>query len=154
MVKSAHAVMKLEALEAFQRAKTVLAYWSIEGEVHTHAPVIRWAQHKRVALPMVENDSLVLGLFTGMDCMAPSPPFGILEPKSTPRVCIDEVDLVVVPGIAFDLHGNRLGRGKGYYDRLLRDVRAVKVGLCFNFQLVHSVPTDELDIRMDAVMSG
>ena len=63
------------------------------------------------------------------------------------------VDLVIVPGVAFDRAGNRLGHGKAYYDRFLRPLAVRRVGVCFPFQLVDEVPHDDLDCRMDAVLS-
>ena len=64
------------------------------------------------------------------------------------------IELVVVPGMAFDKQGHRLGRGKGYYDRLLPKLtNAYKLGVCFPYQYIEEVPTDEHDIRMDEVLT-
>ena len=79
--------------------------------------------------------------------------FGIMEPTGEPFTSLAEIDLAVVPGMAFDTRGNRLGRGKGYYDRFLSQLpQATKVGLCFPFQKFPGVPTDENDVRMDLVI--
>ena len=78
--------------------------------------------------------------------------FNILEPQNDPYT--GGFDLIIVPGVAFDRHGNRIGRGKGYYDRFLCQHLDVKrIGICFDFQLVDEVPTDPLDIKMDEVIS-
>src|SRR5439155_1417820 len=76
--------------------------------------------------------------------------FGIQEPKSTcPLADLGALDLVLAPGIAFALDGTRLGRGKGYYDRLLEKVQASKIGVCFDWQVLPQIPRDGHDILMD-----
>ena len=63
----------------------------------------------------------------------------------------DKIDIAIIPGMAFDRNHNRLGRGKGFYDRLLPKIKAPKIGICFSFQVVDEVPVDELDIPLDEV---
>ena len=65
----------------------------------------------------------------------------------------DDIDMIVVPGIAFDRNRNRLGRGKGYYDRLLSDLKASAVGLCFDFQLKDQIPVEPFDKKVDLVIT-
>ena len=65
----------------------------------------------------------------------------------------DELDLIIVPGVAFDHAGHRIGRGGGFYDRLLPQYRAVRVGICFGFQYLETIPAQEHDIRMDWVVT-
>ena len=78
-----------------------------------------------------------------------------MEPVGELYTDYDAIDLIVVPGVAFDRHGNRLGRGRGYYDKILKETHvARKVGICFGFQFVEEVPVDELDVRMDLVIHG
>ncbi|MDE6120259.1 MAG: 5-formyltetrahydrofolate cyclo-ligase, partial [Muribaculaceae bacterium] len=79
--------------------------------------------------------------------------FRIEEPDGTDTVDIENIDLIVVPGIAFDRLGNRVGRGKGYYDRLLSRSRAVTVGVCYDFQMVDEIDTDGHDIPVDFVIA-
>jgi len=81
---------------------------------------------------------------------------GILEPTgATPQIPIDRIDAFICPGLAFDLCGGRLGRGRGYYDRMLAGARAdaVKIGACFACQLVDSTFPEDHDVRMDLVIS-
>jgi len=83
--------------------------------------------------------------------------FGILEPSPTlPVVDLAKIDVFLCPGLAFDSHGGRLGRGRGYYDRLLARARpdAYKIGVCFPHQLVPETFTEPHDIHMDLVISG
>ncbi len=144
---------QLEKDPFFLQAGTVLLYWSMEDEVHTHDFVCKWAEKKVILLPCVKGDILELRMFKGVDSLAPGESFGILEPQGELYTDYPSIDLIVVPGVAFDAQGNRLGRGRGYYDRILKETRvAKKVGVCFDFQFLENVPVDELDVRMDKVI--
>jgi 5-formyltetrahydrofolate cyclo-ligase len=80
--------------------------------------------------------------------------FGIREPGvSCPEFPLNRLDLVLVPGVAFDARGARLGRGKGFYDRLLADVRGTKCGVAFEEQIVDAVPVGPLDIRLNCILT-
>jgi 5-formyltetrahydrofolate cyclo-ligase len=80
--------------------------------------------------------------------------FGIREPlPSCPEVPLNRLDLVLVPGVAFDARGARLGRGKGFYDRLLAEVRGTKCGVAFDEQMVDAVPVGPLDIRLNCILT-
>lgn len=80
--------------------------------------------------------------------------FGIREPKaSCAEIPLERLGLILVPGVAFDLHGRRLGRGRGFYDRLLPEIRGVKCGVAFDEQMVDTVPAGRLDMRMDFVLT-
>lgn len=143
----------LEAHPAFRAANTILLYHSLPDEVCTHAFVKYWCQYKRVLLPVVTGDDLELRLYTPESSLAVGA-FGIEEPQGPVFSNYSEIDLAVVPGVAFDPKGNRLGRGRGYYDRLLPQlVHACKIGICFPFQLVDEVPAEPFDIAMDHVIS-
>ncbi len=79
--------------------------------------------------------------------------FGIEEPTGAEFTDLDKVDLIIVPGVAFDRQRNRMGRGRGFYDRLLKSTpNAYKVGVGFNFQLVDNVPVEPFDVPMDNVI--
>lgn len=85
--------------------------------------------------------------------------YGIMEPEGPAFTAYDDIDLIIIPGVAFDVKHNRLGRGKGYYDRFLqqmqqmRQTHAYKIGVCFPQQLVDSIPVTAYDIPMDEVVS-
>lgn len=143
---------QIEALPEFKSAKTVLAYWSMPDEVHTHDFVMKWYQKKRIILPLVVGENLELREFTGMDCMVVGPAFGILEPAKGNVAKDIAIDIVITPGLAFDNNGNRLGRGKGYYDRLFKNKKTFKVGVCFDFQVVPLVPVEGYDVPMDKII--
>lgn len=142
----------IESLPEFKPAKSILVYWSLPDEVQTHSFIGKWYTSKNILLPLVVENDLELRVFSGMDCLEARPPFGILEPVNGALASISEVEMVIVPGVAFDLNGNRMGRGKGYYDRLLKQKNIYKVGVCFSFQLVNEVPTNNDDVKMNKII--
>ena len=78
--------------------------------------------------------------------------YGILEPDGEPFTEYESIDLAIIPGMAFALNGKRLGRGRGYYDRLLAKIPTTyKLGLCFPFQILDAIPSDDHDVPMDEV---
>lgn len=80
--------------------------------------------------------------------------FGVREPAaSCAEIALDKFDLVLVPGMAFDLHGNRLGRGRGFYDRLLEEVSGIKCGVGYDFQLLEKIPAEPHDAKVDFILT-
>lgn len=146
--------MQVEREEVFKEARTVLAYWSMDDEVFTHDFVCKWAEMKTILLPCVRGEELDIRYFDGKENLCPGEGYAIPEPVGALFTDLKQIDLVLVPGVAFDREGNRLGRGKGYYDRILKQTPAYKIGLCFDFQLLDCVPTEEHDIKMDRVISN
>ena len=141
--------------EVWAAAKVVLLYHSLPDELDT-ALLLKEGMKagKQVLLPVVVGDELELRVYEHEEAMRRGP-FGILEPtgRRLPETEYDRVDLVIVPGLAFDSRGYRLGRGKGYYDRLLPKLRnACKVGVCWPVQWVEQVPCEVYDVRMDVVI--
>lgn len=143
----------LEAHPAFRAANTVLLYHSLEDEVDTHAFIRKWSCEKRILLPVVAGNDLELRIYTGPEDMKIGT-YGIEEPIGETFTDYASIDFIAVPGVAFDLKGNRLGRGKGYYDRLLPHIpSACKAGICFPFQLVEEVPAESFDCGMDIIIT-
>ena len=142
---------KVLALDAVKNARTVLMYWSMDDEVYTHAIVQDLAKTKTVLLPAVDGDDLRIKQFRGMENMRAGEQFGIGEP--TGHDFDGTIDVIVVPGVAFDRQLNRMGRGRGFYDRLLRLQNAVKIGVAFDFQLLDNIPAEPFDIKMDCVVT-
>lgn len=161
--RSETVMAQVEQLEVFQRARTVLMYWSMDDEVQTHRFVERWYRDKVVLLPCVDGDDLRLRQYTGPECLVAGEQFGIGEPAGRDRMgaagseewtALDEVELIVVPGVAFDRTGNRMGRGRGFYDRLLKSTpNAVKIGVAYEFQMLEEIPVEPHDVKMDIVIS-
>lgn len=154
IARSLPVMQQVETLPAFGRANVVLLYWSMDDEVYTHDFVRRWFQSKTILLPCVDGDDLRLRQYTGEESMRPGPQFGIPEPVGPEFTDLQRVDLIVVPGVAFDRRGNRMGRGRGFYDRLLAMTpNAAKVGVAFSFQLFDTIPVEPFDMPMDIVLS-
>jgi 5-formyltetrahydrofolate cyclo-ligase len=109
------------------------------------------ASGKTVVLPVVLGDELELRVYSGDDSMETGA-FGIMEPMGEPYV--GDVDVAIVPGVAFSDGGVRLGRGKGFYDRMLKSLPCYKIGLCFSFQRMDiSSLAEPHDVLMDEVVS-
>lgn len=144
---------KIENLDVFKNSKTILIYWALPDEVQTQSFILKWADKKQFILPVVNGDILEFKLFKGLDQLDIGQSYGILEPKGDIFEDANSIELVIVPGIAFDKNGNRLGRGKGFYDKFLKHTKAFKLGVCFDFQLFDDVPFEEHDVRMDSVIS-
>lgn len=151
--RSRDILSKVEALNEFVQADVVLLYWSMDDEVQTHEFVEKWHKEKVVLLPCVDGDELRLRQYTGADCMQKGEQFGIGEPTGKEYTDLWSIDAIIVPGVAFDKAGHRMGRGRGFYDRLLTSTpNAYKIGVCFDFQMVESVPVEPHDVMMDKVV--
>jgi len=137
-----------------QAAHTLLLYYSLPDEVNTHACVEQLRQMgKEILLPKVIGEGLMeIRRYTGPESMQLGA-FNIMEPIGELFTDFDKIELAVVPGMSFDSAGNRLGRGKGYYDRFLAQApHLYKLGLCFDFQKTAQVPCEANDIKMDEVL--
>lgn len=144
---------KLELLPEFQKAETVLAYWSIAGEVFTHDFVRQWSKIKKILLPSVEGDLMFIKAYSNDKQLIAGDIYAIPEPDGPRFTDYNLIDFAIIPGIAFDRYNNRLGRGKAYYDRFLKTLSAYKTGVCFDFQSFDVIPADVFDIKMDCVIT-
>lgn len=151
-VFSSEVISMLELTSLFQDATCILSYYSILGEVETHDFIDKYHEDKCFILPVVRGNELALKKFTSPEEMIKSS-FGIFEPTGGDFVDFDRIDLVLVPGVAFDRELHRLGRGKGFYDRLLPLIQAPKIGVCFDFQLFDHIPYDKHDVKMNMIVS-
>jgi 5-formyltetrahydrofolate cyclo-ligase len=141
---------KVEEMLTFQNAVNILLYSALQEEVQTLDFMLRWCNEKNIYLPIMAGHDLTFGQFTGLQSLVRTAAFGIREPEISMQ--LPSFDLAIIPGLAFDRHNNRLGRGKGYYDRFLKTTSACKVGVCFDFQVVDSVPVEPFDVKMDTVV--
>lgn len=153
LMRSVELWSKVAELPEYRAAGTVMAFVGAKGEPDTDPLFARLAADgKRLLLPRVDGHTLVIG-----DGLAPrvTSSFGISEPQG-PTIDPSEVQLVLVPGLAFAADGARLGYGGGYYDRFLAllDEQVPTVGVCFNEQLVDALPTDAHDVRVHRVVSA
>ncbi|MDR1226674.1 MAG: 5-formyltetrahydrofolate cyclo-ligase [Prevotellaceae bacterium] len=141
---------KIEKLALFSAANTILVYSSLPEEVQTQDFMLRWCEKKNIYLPVIAGNDLVFGRFNGLQSLTNTAAFGIQEPEISAET--PQFDLAIIPGLAFDKHNNRLGRGKGYYDRFLKTTLAYKIGVCFDFQLLEQISVEQFDVKMDAVV--
>lgn len=147
-------IRQLTVQPAIKKSKVILMYYSLDDEVDTHKVIDELvAKGKIILLPVVISDTeMELRRYTGPEDLRGGF-FNIMEPVGELFTDYDKIDAAVVPGMSFDSQGNRLGRGRGYYDRFLPKIpQAVKIGICFPFQKFPSIPVDENDIKMDIVL--
>ena len=153
----------IEELKDFLRGcpelRTVAVYSALPGEVDLRKLLedsnflgsVRWV------FPQVETDQLRFFHVRDFDAEMLAGAFGIMEPRGgLEEVRVAEEDLFLCPGLGFDRKGGRVGRGRGFYDRMLARARAdaKKFGVCFSFQLLDEVVTEAHDIKMDRVVAG
>ncbi|MDO5526795.1 MAG: 5-formyltetrahydrofolate cyclo-ligase [Prevotella sp.] len=147
-------VERLKANSQFSHARTLFIYSSLSDEVDTTTLLDSLALcGKTVVLPkVVDAENMELRLYTGREDLAVGS-YSIMEPTGKLFTALHDIDVAVVPGMAFDRNGHRLGRGKGYYDRILAQMpQAYKIGICFDFQLMENIPHDAHDVSMDEVI--
>lgn len=145
---------RVAALPQFARASTVALYVSLPDEPRTEAFLLQMCHHKRLVVPKIEGDDMQF--YTCRPGNLSPGAFGIGEPSDDAELCpAGEIDLIIVPGRAFTLRGERLGRGKGFYDRWLSrsGFRGYSVGVCFGVQICGELPSEPHDIRVDAVIT-
>lgn len=148
---------KLKGQSFFQGAASVLFFAPLPTEVDLW-PLLEesFAAGKVVALPRFDpaNQNYVACRVQNLAGEIVPGQFSIREPhKNCAEIPLANLDLILVPGIAFDLRGNRLGRGKGFYDRLLQKVRGLKVGIAFDGQIVEKIPAEAHDARMNFILT-
>lgn len=152
--KSEWIVERVLALPEVGAARTVMAFWSFGSEVETSGLIERLHEAgKRVVLPRIaEREIAAVAYAPGDPVTATS--FGAMEPAGADVVTAEDVDVVIVPGVAFDRRGGRVGYGGGFYDRLFSRTPAVPaVALAFAVQLVDEVPQGRSDRRVDAIVT-
>ena len=142
---------RVENSAAFQMAEKILMYHSLPDELETRRFLKKWKDIKKFFLPRVNGVNLELLPYDETKLEIGS--FYIEEPTGNDLHPIEEIELIIVPGVAFDSRGGRLGRGKGFYDRLLKSSKATKIGIGYEFQLVDQLPSEPHDIPMDIVIT-
>lgn len=148
-IRSVELWHRLAQLDVYAEARVVMAFAALPGEPDTDALFRRLADvGKQLVLPRIDGDLLVPVRAGGTWS---SGTWGIREPVG-PAVDVTDIDLVIVPGLAFTVDGHRLGRGKGFYDRFLAAVDAPTIGVCFSEQIVDELPVEGFDICVDRVV--
>ncbi len=141
-------------LKEFIRAKVIMVYLAKKDEVDT-TPIIEEARKlgKKVVVPVVDGSDILPCELTEELAYGP---FSVLQPVERKKVATQELDLVIVPGRAFDLSGRRLGRGRGFYDRFLLSLPETVpvIGICYSCQVFDSIPSGSYDRKVHRVVSA
>jgi len=148
-------VEKLTALAEWEKAKNILIYVSHDFEVDTHQIIRSCFDIKSIIVPKThKNDhSLTLHKIDSFDDLKKGN-YHILEPLShTKQIDPEDIDLAIIPGVAFDLKGHRIGYGKAYYDKLNRNLKCPKIGLAYNLQIVDNIPAEKHDEPVDILIT-
>ncbi|MFH1073973.1 MAG: 5-formyltetrahydrofolate cyclo-ligase [Candidatus Firestonebacteria bacterium] len=156
--KSRVIMKKLFSLPEFKKAKKVMFYVSFNNEVDTHKMISKALKiKKKIYVPVADfkNMRLSINRIREFPGNLKRSKYGILEPGKEYKDIFkgNKIDIIVVPGIGFDCDGNRIGYGGGFYDRLLKRIKAVKIGLAFDFQMFKKIPTDENDQKLDMIIT-
>ena len=144
--KSKKIIDLLFSTPEFNKARSIFTYLSFDNEVMTDK-IVKSA--KKIYVPSVSGDNICICNYSDKlkkNMYGIHEPEEIIEPK-------DEIDIAIVPGVAFDKNLNRIGFGKAFYDKLLKDKHMIKIGLCFDFQIVDNIPKENHDIPMDIVIT-
>lgn len=156
--KSSRIKKRIFEMDLFRDAQTILFYVSYGNEVYTHDMIKESISlGKTVVVPksVTKNNALILSQLTDWNNLEVGA-YTILEPKqeSIEQVDVESIDLIIIPGVVFDESGNRIGHGKGYYDRLLNDSRNIpSVGLAFEFQIVEDIKSEQHDEKIDIIVT-
>ncbi len=144
----------IEQSDFFGSSYTIALYASLPDELPTSSVIKRWSCHKRILLPRVGSDCQ-MEFFEYDPTQISKGAYGISEPEGEVSTPIEEIDIIIVPGVAFTLEGARLGRGKGYYDRYLSRTknRAYTFGVCYLHQIIDSIPVEPHDVILDEVIT-
>jgi 5-formyltetrahydrofolate cyclo-ligase len=148
---SAYALSRLEDTEIFATSNNILLYNSLPDELSTTQFLDKWHRLKNIYLPRVNGDDLEILRYNPSEMHKGS--FNIEEPNGDCLCDINNIELIVVPGVAFDYKCNRVGRGKGYYDRLLSHNHAVTIGIAYDFQVIDEIDVDPHDVPLDMVIT-
>ncbi len=143
---------KLLSLEKVMKADCIMAFYSYKNE-----PYMIGFMHecmgmgKQIALPRIIGEGKMAAAVYSRDSELKNNAYGIPEPYPGNIIC--KPDVVIVPGLAFDLNRNRIGFGKGYYDRFLKGSEAYKIGVCFDYQIVEKIDAGSHDVPVDIVVT-
>jgi 5-formyltetrahydrofolate cyclo-ligase len=156
--KSSRIKKRIFEMDLFRDAQTILFYVSYGNEVYTHDMIKESISlGKTVVVPksVTKNNALILSRLTDWNNLEVGA-YNILEPKqeSIEQVDVESIDLIIVPGVVFDESGNRIGHGKGYYDRLLNDSQNIpNIGLAFELQMIDNIESEKHDEKIDVIIT-
>lgn len=143
---------KIIKLEEYEQSDLILTYVSLKDEVDT-IELIKYSlkNGKKVAVPKCEGDDIVFYYISSFEDLEEGN-FGILEPKTNESINNFDNSICIIPGVAFDKQNNRIGYGRGFYDRFLEDYNGVKMGLAYRECICDKIDSEINDIKMDKVV--
>ncbi len=141
--------------EQYKKAKSVMLYIPLGNEINTSVIISdAFASGKNVLVPITDSETFEISAYKITENTEfEKGTFSVKEPKEKVRFDKSEIDVVLVPGVAFDRAGGRVGFGKGCYDKFLKHIKAIKIGFCYDFQLIDYIETDNNDINMDYIIT-
>ena len=141
---------KILELDIYKKSNVIAMYASMKSEVDTKELINEsLLLGKKVLLPRIINKNKMIFIEVNNDTEYERNSFGVLEPIGEE---IKDIDLIIVPGVAFDKSNNRLGYGRGYYDKYLSNKDIYKIGICYSEQLIDKIEVEDHDIKMDLVI--
>jgi len=149
-------ITTLLSLKEFKEAKAIFLYISFGSEVNTHGLIRLLFGKKKVFVPVVEKEKKEIFISELKEWRElSSGAYGILEPKKEyiRKGNVKEIEIAVVPGIAFDEDGYRIGYGGGYYDKILKKMNGIKIGIAYDFQILKRMPHENHDVKMDEIVT-
>ena len=147
--RSKNVISKLEANSYFIKASKIMVYISFGSEVDTISLIKKYFAKKQFYVPVV--DFGVCELYDLNDCVENK--YGILEPRVKKEIDVNDLDLIILPGVGFDKSRRRLGYGSGYYDKLLKDCDVKTIALAFDCQIIDKLPEEKHDRRVDLLIA-
>ena len=154
--KSLRIYRRLIDMPAYQLARCIACYVSIKNEVDTRTVIQRAiGSGKQMGVPITrEEGGMDFQAIAGLSDLRPVH-YGLREPVQNPKMVLlpHTIDLILIPGIAFDRLGYRIGSGGGYYDRFLVRTEAVRIGLSYGFQIIDRMPAEPHDVKMDLIIT-
>lgn len=153
--KSSEIIKRLINTKEYQKSKVIALYSNISSEVETKELIKISLENKKVVLPKINKDNTMdfyeIKYLKDLEIGA----FNIKEPKVKNKKPIrkEEIDLIIIPGICFDKNRNRIGYGKGYYDKYLSNTNIKKIGLCYEEQITKEIKSDKTDISLDYLIT-
>lgn len=153
-IKSKIIVDKVLNHPKYKEASVIACYCALKDEVNLDGVIFNALSKGMIVLvPKVDGNQMHFYEIKNMNDLEIQS-FGIREPKHDLIFDKNKIDLFLVPGVSFDVNGNRMGFGKGYYDRYLSNLDVYKIGICFEEQISESIPTDKYDVKMNEIIVG
>lgn len=152
--KSHSIYLNLRTLKVWENAKFIHTYVAFRSEVNTRFIIYHaLIENKRVFCPIIDKENLLVGEIESFNDLVLGT-YGILQPQNPIDFDLEKIDIIIVPGIAFDIKGFRIGYGKGYYDKFLKKIKKpIKIGLTFDELIIEFIPISDEDVPVDIIIS-